>query len=341
MRSTSEIRNPKSETNSKLEIRNGERRCVCRLGIRVLNLFRISDFGFRISALTIILLHVAPAHAQPALPPAIREVGWDQKLDTLVPLELAFRDETGQTVRLRDYFDGKPVILVLAYNRCPMLCNQVLNGLVQSMLDLPFEAGKDFNIVTVSFDPREQPELAAAKRQHYLERYGRPGAEQGWHFLTGEEANIKQLADAVGFRYRYDAKHDQYSHASGITLLTPAGKVSRYFFDVRFPPRDLRLGLVEASQNRIGSAADQILLYCFHYDPIEGKYGPAIMTFMRTGGVLTMIAIGSFMYYLWRGDKRARRAEKLPKSAPSPLPLSPAGERGRGEGETSEITGAG
>lgn len=257
-------------------------------------------------ALTTVALLAMPnaLHAQPSLPPAIRDVGWEQKLDSPVPIDLTFRDESGQHVQLRDYFDGKPVILVLAYYRCPMLCNQVLNGLVQSMLDLPFDAGKDFNVVTVSFDPREQPELAAAKKHHYLERYGRPGAEKGWHFLTGEEPNIKQLADAVGFRYRYDAKREQYAHASGIMLLTPEGRVSRYFFDVRFPPRDLRLGLVEASQNRIGTAADQILLYCFHYDPTEGKYGPAVLNFVRAGGVLTVLAIGIFMYYLWRGERR-------------------------------------
>jgi len=318
MKTKAEIRNPKSETNSKHQIRSGAWPRAHCLGFRILDLFRISTFGFRISALAAILLFVPRVHAQPALPPAIRDVGWDQKLDAPVPVDLAFRDETGQTVRLRDYFDGKPVILVLAYYRCPMLCNQVLNGLVQSMLDLPFDAGKEFSVVTVSFDPREQPELAAAKKQHYMERYGRSGAEHGWHFLTGEEANIKQLADAVGFRYRYDAKNDQFAHASGIMLLTPEGRVSRYFFDVRFPARDLRLGLVEASQNRIGSAADQILLYCFHYDPADGKYGPAILNFVRAGGVLTMAAIGVFMYYLWRGERQrpqqTTESEKLPKS---------------------------
>ncbi len=235
MKAESEIRISKSETNSKSQIRKGDRAAVLNLAFRISNLFRISIFELRISAVIAALACATGVYAQPALPPAIREVGWDQNLDAPVPLDVLFRDETGQTVPLRTYFDGKPVILVLAYYRCPMLCNQVLNGLVQSMLDLPFDAGKDFNIVTVSFDPREQPELAAAKRKHYLERYGRAGADGGWHFLTGEEANIKQLADAVGFRYRYDAKHDQYSHASGIMLLTPQGKVSRYFFDVHFP----------------------------------------------------------------------------------------------------------
>jgi protein SCO1/2 len=248
---------------------------------------------------------VGPLHAQPSLPAPIRQVGFDQKLDEQIPLNLTFRDEAGRTVAVSEYFDGKPVILVLAYYRCPMLCSQVLNGLVQAMLDLPFDAGKDFNIVTVSFDPREQPELAAAKRRTYLERYGKATAEEGWHFLTGEEKNIRKLADTVGFRYQYDAKHDQFSHASGIILLTPCGKVSRYFFDVRFVPRDLRLGLVEASQNRIGSPIDQVLLYCFHYDPAEGKYGPTILNFVRAGGVLTMFAIGGFMYYLCRGKRPA------------------------------------
>jgi protein SCO1/2 len=252
---------------------------------------------------------LAPLAAQPALPPSIRAVGFDQKLDEQVPLDAVFRDETGRAVTLGDYFDGKPVVLVLAYYRCPMLCDQVLNGLVRAMLDLPFDAGKEFNVVTVSFDPREQPALAAAKKKNYLERYGRPGADHGWHFLTGDEDSIRRLTQAVGFRYHYDAKNDQYAHASGIMVLTPTGKLSRYFFDVRFAPRDLRLGLVEASEQRIGSPADQVLLFCFHYDPMEGRYGPTVINFVRVGGVLTVIGLGIFAWYLWRADRRTRSAE--------------------------------
>src|SRR5262249_2782436 len=163
---------------------------------------------------------------------------------------------------LREFFGTKPVILVLAYYRCPMLCTEVLNGLVRGLLDLPFNAGREFGILTVSIDPREGPELAAAKKKTYLERYGRPGAEEGWHFLTGANDSITRLAHAVGFRYQYDARNDQFAHASGIIVLTPTGRISRYFYDIRFSPRDLRLGLVEASENRISSPVDQVLLFC-------------------------------------------------------------------------------
>jgi protein SCO1/2 len=190
-----------------------------------------------------------------------------------------------------------------------MLCTQVLNGLVRCMLDLPLEAGKDFTVLTVSFDPRETPEMAAAKKKTYLERYGRRGAEAGWHFLTGEEGPIRELTKAVGFRYTYDPRNDQFAHASGIMVLTPAGKISRYFYDVKYSPRDLRLGLVEASANRIGSPVDQILLYCFHYDPAEGRYGPTILNFIRAGGVLTVLAIGAFVGVMWRQERRKARRD--------------------------------
>lgn len=249
-----------------------------------------------------------PAHAQSGgLPPALDGVGFDQKLDEQVPLDLVFKDESGRSVRLGDYFDDKPVILVLAFFKCPMLCDQVLNGLTRAMLDLPLEVGKDFRVLTVSFDPRETPEMAQLKKKTYLQRYDRPGAVDGWRFLTGEESAIKRLTGAVGFRYRYDAKNDQFAHAAGIVVLTPHGKVSRYFYDVRYSPRDLRLGLVEASDNRIGSATDQILLYCFHYDPAEGRYGPTVLNFVRAGGVLTMVALGVFFWRLWRSERRAKK----------------------------------
>jgi protein SCO1/2 len=263
------------------------------------------------------LLVADGGRAAAQLPPSLQGVGFDQRLDAQVPLDLEFRDETGQAVKLGDYFGDKPVILVLAYYRCPMLCTQVLNGLVRAMLDMPLDAGKDFNVVTVSFDPRETPELAAAKKKTYLERYGRPGAESGWHFLTGEQAAIDRLTTAVGFRYRYDAKNDQFAHASGIMVLTPGGRLSRYFYDISFSPRDVRLGLVEASQGKIGSAVDKVLLFCFHYDPNEGKYGAVVMNFIRAGGVVTILSIGSLFAVLWRQDRRKSRAAKpdLPASA--------------------------
>jgi protein SCO1/2 len=256
------------------------------------------------AALALLAFGVGSVRAESGLPRVLRDVGFDQHLNEQVPLDLQFTDEEGRAVRLGDYFQGKPVILVLAYYKCPMLCTQVLNGLIQALLGIPFDAGKEFQVVVVSFDPREKPALAAAKKRTYLERYGRPGAEAGWHFLTGEEGPIRRLTAAVGFRYTYDPKSDQFAHASGILVLTPGGKLSRYFYDVSYSPRDVRLGLVEASENRIGSPVDQILLYCFHYDPAEGKYGPVIMRFVRLGGVLTVVGIGVFVTVLWRQERR-------------------------------------
>ena len=244
------------------------------------------------------------AQAQSALPASLRDVGFDQRRNEQVSLDLSFKDEAGRSVQLAEYFDGKPVILVLAYLRCPMLCTEVLNGLTRAMLGMSLDAGKDFTVLTVSFDPRETPELAAVKKKSYLERYGRPGAETGWHFLTGDKEAIERLTGAVGFRYTYDARNDQFAHASGIIVLTPTGKVSRYFYDLKYSSRDLRLGLVEASANQIGSPVDQVLLYCFHYDPVEGRYGPTIMNFVRAGGILTMFGIGTLLFVLWRQERR-------------------------------------
>jgi len=252
--------------------------------------------------------------AEPSLPPALHGVGFDQRVNEQVPLDLAFHDEAGREVRLGDYFHGKPVILVLAWYRCPMLCTEVLNGLTRAMLDMSLTAGKDYEVVTVSFDPREGPELAASKKKTYLERYGRPGADTGWHFLTGEESSIKRLTDAVGFRYTYDEYHEQFAHASGIMVLTPTGKLYRYFLDVKYPPRDLQLSLVQASDNKVGTVIDQALLFCFHYDPSVGKYGPAVMNFVRLGGVLTLLAIGGLVLVL----RRKTRVEVGGRGDPAP-----------------------
>jgi protein SCO1 len=257
----------------------------------------------------LLLAGAAPVRAENTTkPPVLANVGIDQHLNEQVPLDLMFRDETGQPVRLGQYFGNKPVILALVYYECPMLCTLTLNGLASAMKALTFNVGDQFNVVTVSFNPQETPALAAAKKKTYLKRYGRPGADKGWHFLTGDEASIRRLAKAVGFRYQYLPEKKQYAHAAGITLLTPQGRIARYFFGVEFSPRDLRLGLVEASNNKIGSPVDQVLLYCYHYDPATGKYGAVAMNFVRLGGGLTVLALGGFMLVMWRRDRRGHAA---------------------------------
>jgi protein SCO1/2 len=250
------------------------------------------------------VLTAGAAAAQQELPAALREIGIDQKLDAQVPLDAAFRDEAGRSVRLGDYCDGKkPVVLVLAYYKCPRLCSVVLNGVSDSLRRIAFELKNEFTVVTVSFDPREGPDLAAAKRQAYLDHLGVPGV--AWHFLTGEEPAIRRLAAAVGFRYVYDAKKDEYRHGSGIMVLTPSGRVSRYFYGVTFPPRDLRLGLVEASEGRIGTATDQLLLSCFGYDPETGQYRLVALKLVRLGGIVTVLILAVVLVRAWRRERRS------------------------------------
>jgi len=235
-------------------------------------------------------------------PELLKDVGIDQKLNEAIPLGLTFRDETGSPAKLSEFFGQKPVVLALVYYNCPMLCTQVLNGLDRSLKDVPMDIGKDFNVVTVSIDPSEAPRLASAKRDLYTGIYGRPGAAQGWHFLTGEESQIRQLANAVGFRYAYDADSKQFAHASAVMVLTPGGRISRYFYGITYPARDMRLGLVEASEGKIGSAVDQVLLFCYHYDPVIGKYGLLVSRVIKAGGLLTVLAIGILVVVLSRNE---------------------------------------
>ena len=252
----------------------------------------------------------APAQNASTLPGPLKGVGFDQRLNEQVPLDLLFRDEAGQTVRLGDYIgtaSPRPTILALVYYECPMLCTVVLNGLLGSLRALSFNVGEQFNIVTVSFDPTETPSLAAAKKKEYVKRYGRPGATAGWHFLTGEETAIEQLTQAIGFRYTYDPETEQYIHASGIVVLTPQGKIARYFYGIEYAPRDLRLGLVEASANKIGSPIDQVLLFCYHYDPITGKYGLLIMNVIRVAGFATVLSLGTLIVVMLQRDRRKKR----------------------------------
>ncbi len=248
--------------------------------------------------------------APDALRAIFKDVGFDQRLNEQVPLDLVFRDETGRAVRLGDYFGGKPVILSLVYYNCTTLCPMILDGLVRSLTPVSFDIGKQFNMLTVSFDPRETPAQAAGKKAEYVRRYHRPGAADGWHFLTGDEAAIRRLTTTVGFRYLYDEKTDQFAHAAGILMLTPQGKVARYFYGFDFSPRDLRLGLIEAAANTIGTPIDQVLLLCYHYDPRTGQYGLVVMNSLRLAGLATVLALGTFIVVMLRRERQANLATR-------------------------------
>lgn len=245
----------------------------------------------------------SPIQSAGVRPALLRDVGLDQKLNDSIPLNLTFRNEQGQTVALSSFFGQKPVILTLVYYQCPMLCTQVLNGLTRSLKEISLNLGPDYEVVTVSIDPKDQPVLADAKHIMYAGMYGRPGAVQGWHFLTGEEPNIQALAKSVGFRYAYDRVSGQYAHPSAIMVLTPEGKISRYFYGITYPSRDLRLGLIDASAGKIGTPVDAILLYCYHYDPMTGKYGLIISHVIKIAGVVTVAAIALLIVILLRQEK--------------------------------------
>ncbi len=244
-----------------------------------------------------------------ALPEALKDVGIEQKLDARLPLEAEFRDEAGRTVPLSTFFHSKkPVILAPVYYRCPMLCTQILAGMESSLRAVSFDAGRDFEVVAFSFDPKDTPADAASKRDMYLKRYARPNTANGWHFLTGDEANIRALTDALGFHYKYDPKTDQFAHASAIMIATPEGRLSKYFYGVEYAPRDVRLGLVEASQNKIGNPVDQILLFCFHYDPVTGKYGAVVMNMVRFAGAAFVLIAGTFLLFVLRREPKGNVA---------------------------------
>jgi protein SCO1 len=235
-------------------------------------------------------------------PPRLENVGIEQHLDAQVPSDLTFRDDSGKTVKLGDYFGHKPLILNLVYYNCTMLCGEALAGLSSAMRLVKFDVGNEFDVITISFDPRETPEMAAAKKKDYVKRYGRANAAAGWHFLTGQPDSINALTKVVGFQYQYDAKSNQYAHATAIMVLTPQGRISRYFYGVDFPPKDLRMGLVEASQGKIGNAVDAVLLYCYHYNPETGKYGAMVANILRLAAAATILIMGIFLFILWRLD---------------------------------------
>jgi protein SCO1/2 len=253
-----------------------------------------------------------PATSAAGVPSALRaapvdpgaDIGFDQRLGGQVDLDLPFRDESGRDVRLRDYVRDRPVVLSLAYYGCPMLCGLALQGLAGSLKPLAFEPGREFVVLTVSFNPRETPAMARAARDSALAAYGRPGGASGWHFLTGDEEAIRRLTDDVGFRYAWDEESRQYAHATGIVLLTPEGRISRYFFGIDYAPKDLRLGLIESAGGRIGTLADRLLLLCYRYDPHTGRYSAAAMGAVRAGAVVAVLGLGTLIVRMLRRERR-------------------------------------
>ena len=246
------------------------------------------------------------------LPAPLRQIGFDQNLGQHVALDTTFRNETGATVRLGDYFGSRPVVLVFAYYDCPMLCTLVVNGLASALGVMSLNPGADFEIVTVSFNPGDTPAMATAKKAAYLERYKRAGASESWHFLTGDQPSIDRLTKAAGFRYAWDAPTQQFAHPSGVIVLTPDGRLARYLFGVEYGPRDLRFAIVEASAGKVGSPVDSLLLYCFHYDPMTGRYGLVIMRAMRLAGAATVLALGTFIVVMVRREREPRTENREP-----------------------------
>ena len=241
------------------------------------------------------------------VPPQLRDVTFVQRLGEQLPLDTPFRDEAGRDVTLGDFFNDTPVILAFVYYQCPMLCTQVMNGLSSAIRVLEFTPGQEFEVVLVSFDPRDTPDAAAAKKDEHLAYWEATAQADSWHFLTGDEPAIRAVTDAAGFSYRWEERTQQFAHVSGVLTVTPEGRLSRYFYGVEYSPRDLRLALVESSDNRIGSAVDELLLYCFHYDPEAGQYGPMVMNIMRLGALITMSLVGGFVLLMWRRDAKAAK----------------------------------
>jgi protein SCO1/2 len=244
-----------------------------------------------------------PGMPAAAVPAPLREIGFDQHLDEKLPLDIEFTDEQGRSVKLGSYFGERPVVLTFVYYDCPMLCSLVLNAMASSLKAMSLDAGKDFEVVAVSFDPRETPALAAERKRVLLERYDRPAAADGWHLLTGSQASIEQITKAAGFRYTWDEATKQFAHPSGIIVVTPDGRLARYLFGLEYGPRDLRLALVDASSGKVGSVVDSLLLYCFHYDPATGRYGFLVMRAVRIAGAATVLLIGTFIAVMIRRER--------------------------------------
>jgi protein SCO1/2 len=258
---------------------------------------------FVLGALLIATAALADNSATPPRLPG--EVSIQQNLNAQLPLDLMFRDESGRVVRLREYFHGRPVLLNFMYYRCPMLCSMVMEGVSSALTELKFDVGKEFDVITVSIDPRDTPQQAALKKEKYIKRYGRFGAAAGWHFLTGSESSIHALTRAAGFHYAYDPQHDQFAHGTVLLVTTAQGRLSRYLYGFEYKARDLRLALVEASANKIGTATDQLLLLCYHYDPATGKYSRSAMNVMRAGGIATIFGLAGFIFVMLRRERRS------------------------------------
>jgi len=236
--------------------------------------------------------------------PILKQVGIDQRLNASVPAALEFRDETGNAVALRAYLGRKPVVLAPVYYGCPRLCTEIMTGLASSLKAVGFRPGREFDVVAFSFDPKDTPEHAAAKKQKFLQRYGRPETAPGWHFLTGDPSAIRALTEAIGYRYAFDGKSQQFAHASAILILTPQGKISRYLYGVEYAPRDIRLALIEASQEKIGNLLDRAMLFCYHYDPADGRYTSAVLRSLRGAAALTLLSLGAFWIAMFRRERR-------------------------------------
>ena len=252
-----------------------------------------------------------PGRSSNERPPLLREIGFDQKLGAALPLDAPFFDETGAPVRLGDYFGRRPVVLTLVYFDCPMLCTISLNGLASALDVLSFEPGRDFELVSISFDPREGPAQAAAKKKVQLARYKRPSAAAGWHFLTGTRESIDRVTKAVGFRYVWDAETKQFAHPAGTVVATRDGRVSRYLFGIEYAPKDLRLALVESGDGKIGGLVDQALLFCYQYNPHTGRYSAAIIGVIQVAAVLTLLALGGFIFVMRRRERALARGLRI------------------------------
>jgi protein SCO1/2 len=240
--------------------------------------------------------------ASTTVPEQLKEVTYEQRLGTRLPLDARFKDESGRDVKLGDYFGRRPVVLAFVYYSCPMLCTQVLNGVSSAVKVLPFAPGADFDVVYVSFDPRDTPAQAAEKKRAQLADYAQTATAGGWHYLTGDEAEVRRLTNAAGFSYRWDERSGQFAHASGVLVVTPDGILSRYFYGVEYSPKELRMAIVESSQEKVGSLVDQLLLYCYHYDPATGRYGAVAMNLVRLGGAVTVVLLGGFIWLMRRRE---------------------------------------